>query len=428
MTRWKKAALGVAVAVLLAACGGGDRPRGELLGAPETVALWTKTELDSATAASGLQVLSGTARCDVRLLAINYVTRGPKGEDTNASGALLLPAGEACGTPAPLLAYARGTDVHKPRTLASLQDGETFLLAAMYAAQGYAVVATDYLGFAKSDFPYHPYLHAESEASTVIDSIRAARLATVKAGAQLSGRVMLTGYSQGGHASAAAHREIEKNLSHEIQLVGGAHLAGPFNLSGASKLSEATAGYQFFVPFIVTAWQKVYGDVYRSVHDVFRMPFATYIENLLPNPTLTFATLVSSGRLPGALGETPNQARDALFQPAFVTDLRDSGTNGLYLAARKNDVLDWKPVAPTLLCSGKEDPVVPQALHQDVLKASWDAHGLDRVISVDVDPLIRATYGQVLAADPLGYYSSYHGAYAPPFCHASARDLFNQVR
>ena len=38
------------------------------------------------------------------------------------------------------------------------------MLAAMYAAQGYAVVATDYLGYAKSTFPYHPYLHADSEA------------------------------------------------------------------------------------------------------------------------------------------------------------------------------------------------------------------------------------------------------------------------
>ena len=40
----------------------------------------------------------------------------------------------------------------------------------MYAAQGYAVVATDYLGYAKSNYSFHPYLHADSEASSVIDS------------------------------------------------------------------------------------------------------------------------------------------------------------------------------------------------------------------------------------------------------------------
>ena len=72
----------------------------------------------------------------------------------------------------------------------------SFLLAAMYAAQGYAVVATDYLGFAKSAYTYHPYLHADSEASSVIDSIRAARNAATTVGATLW-QVMLTGYSQG---------------------------------------------------------------------------------------------------------------------------------------------------------------------------------------------------------------------------------------
>ncbi len=77
--------------------------------------------------------------------------------------------------PASLVAYAKGTDVQKPHTLADPTDSQTILLAAMFAAQGYAVVATDYLGFAKSAYTYHPYLHADSEASSVIDSIRAAR-------------------------------------------------------------------------------------------------------------------------------------------------------------------------------------------------------------------------------------------------------------
>ena len=63
--------------------------------------------------------------------------------------------------------------MQKTRTLANPTDSETGLLAAMYAGQGYAVVATDYLGFAKSGYSYHPYLHAASEATSVIDSIGA---------------------------------------------------------------------------------------------------------------------------------------------------------------------------------------------------------------------------------------------------------------
>ena len=118
---------------------------------------------------------------------------------------MLVPTGTGtgCTSPAGLIAYAKGTDVQKPRTLANPGDGETFLLAAMYAAQGYAVVATDYLGFADSAYTYHPYLHADSEASSVIESIRAARNAVPTVGASLNGKVMLTGYSQGGHSSMA---------------------------------------------------------------------------------------------------------------------------------------------------------------------------------------------------------------------------------
>ena len=165
-----------AAAVLLVACGGSDDPaRGELIDPPATLTTLTAAQIDAATASSGLQAISGKARCDVKVVALNYATAGVKADEmTNASGVMLVPAG-TCTSAAPLVAYAKGTDVQKPRTLANPQDSETFLLAAMYAAQGYAVVATDYLGFAKSGYGYHPYLHADSEATSVIDSVRAAR-------------------------------------------------------------------------------------------------------------------------------------------------------------------------------------------------------------------------------------------------------------
>src|ERR1035437_2654049 len=138
---------------------------------------------------------------------------------SNASGAVLVPSGAGCPGPFPLVAYAKGTDVQKPRTLANLQDSETFVLMAFYAAQGYAVVATDYLGYALSTYPYHPYLHADTAASMVIDSIRAARNAAPALGLALNGKVMLTGFSQGGHAAMATQRAIEQQNSGEFNLV-----------------------------------------------------------------------------------------------------------------------------------------------------------------------------------------------------------------
>ena len=135
--------------------------RGTLIDQPTVLTTLTAAQIDASTATSGLQALSGKAQCDVEVVALNYNTVGVKGEKTNESGVMLVPTG-ACTAAADLVAYAKGTDVQKPRTLANPADPETFVLAAMYASQGYAVVATDYLGYAKSAYTYHPYLHADS--------------------------------------------------------------------------------------------------------------------------------------------------------------------------------------------------------------------------------------------------------------------------
>ena len=440
MKTLKLALSAMGTAVVLAGCGGGDSSpspeqlRGTLIGSADTLTTLTTTQIDSLTGSSGLQRISGKALCSVKVVGLNYNTVGVKGEAANASGVMLVPTGTGvCANPTGLVAYAKGTDVQKPRTLANPADTETFLLAAVYAAQGYTVVATDYLGFAKSTYAYHPYLHADSEASSVIDSIRAARLAASSVGASLSGKVMLTGYSQGGHASMAAHRAIERDNAAEINVVAGAHLAGPYNLSGSFKLPNAIAGYQYFVPYLVTAWQKIYGNIYTSVSDAFKAPYDSYIETLLPNPTLDFTTLATTGKLPG--GVTPNAARDLVFKAAFISDSQTNPNNALFLAGKKNDLLGWNPKAKTLLCGGAGDPTVPPGIHQAVSKADFDSRGLTNVTSVDVDATIKAVYapGGVAPTDPTtaafaNYYGNYHGSYEPPFCHQQAKAAFDTVK
>lgn len=428
-----------AAAALLTACGGSDEPagpaRGQLLDPARVVAELTPDQIDAATAASGLQALTGKATCGVRILALNYATIGAKGESgANSSGALLVPTGplgSACATAAtPLLAYAHGTEVYKPSTMADPGNGETMLLAAFYAAQGYSVVASDYLGYAQSTYKYHPYLHTDSEASSVVDSIRAARNAAGAVGVKFSGEVMLSGYSQGGHSAMAALRAAERDNAAEFNVVAGAFLAGPYNMAGAMKVPNAVAGYQFFVPFILTSWQKVYGNMYDKPGDAFKEPYVNGIESLLPNPTLDYTTLVTSGKLPSG---TPDQARDALMQPAYLQMIQSNDNAGVNVAARKNTLFNWKPKAAVLLCGGAGDPTVPPAVHQIPMVANFAANGVT-VQSVDVDPQIQATFGPGGKAptDPSSaafatYYGAYHGTYEPPFCTAAARALFNQV-
>lgn len=423
-----------AAAALLVACGGSDDPeRGALIDPPAVVTTLTTAQIDASTANSGLQALTGKARCDVKVVALNYATPGARGgEASNASGVMLVPTGAACAQPAPLVAYSRGTDVLKTRTLANPQDTETFLLAAMFAAQGYAVVATDYLGYAKSTYGFHPYLHADSEATAVIDSVRAARNAAGAVSAALSGKVMFTGYSQGGHASMAAQRAAERDYGTEFNVAAGAHLAGPYNLSGSLRSPQPSAGAQLFAPFMLTSLQKVYGNVYADVKTVFKAPYSGYIETLMPHPTMGNSALLGSGLLPAG---TATAALDALFQPGYLDAVKTSDSQPFYVAAKKNDLLGWTPKAKVLLCGGAGDPTVPPAIHQTVMKADFDSRGVTNVVSVDVDPMVQATYGINGAAptDPTSaafatYYGNYHGGYEPPFCLAQAKGWFDTVK
>ena len=422
-----KYGLTILAGLTLAACGGSDDGRGTSLSSPVTVAMLTTAQLDATTASTGLQALTGKAKCNVTISQINYRTPGARANEmSNASAAVLVPSGAGCTGPFPLIAYAKGTDVQKPRTLANPQDGETFTLMAFYAAQGYAVVATDYLGYAQSTYPFHPYLHADSEASTVIDSIRATRQLAGALNLNLSGKVMLTGYSQGGHSSMAAHRAIERDNATEFNLVGAAHLAGPYNWSTSLSggINDQIAGGQFFVPFFVTAWQKVYGDTYSNVNNVFNAPYASYIEDLMPNPTLTYTTLITSGKLPG---DAPAVSIAKLFKTSYLSDVATNPKNGTILAAKKQDLLGWNPKAQTTLCGGSGDPTVFFSVHATVAYNDFKSRGLTNVSVVDVDPTIKQVYGSVLASNPATYYGSYHGTYEPPFCHQVAKALFDQV-
>src|SRR5258708_21357577 len=109
-----------------------------------------------------------------------------------------------------------------------MQNAETLFLAALFASQGYIVVAPNYAGYDTSTLAYHPYLIADQQSKDMIDALRAARtalplasLTTVKATAQL----FITGYSQGGYLAMPPHRAIQPA---GIKLTPPAPLSGPF--------------------------------------------------------------------------------------------------------------------------------------------------------------------------------------------------------
>lgn len=407
----------IAAAVLLAACGSDDPQvsRGELVSDQHLVTL-PRTAIDASTAASGAQALAGVARCGVNLRKIVHTTTAPDGTQSRASAALLTPVVDGtCSGPFPLVAYNRGTEVLKARTLANPTDPETGALAAFFAAQGYVVVATDYLGYADSTLNYHPYLHAESQASTTIDSIRAARQALSSLGIPMSSKLFLTGYSQGGHASMATHRAIEADASLGLTVTAAGPMSGPYDLtdsflSSLAALPSGTGGSPVFTTMALTSFQRVYGNVYASPADYYKAPYVTGIETLLPGAT-PFNDLFTTGRLPVLLND--------LITPALVTAMNTT-SSGVRQAADRNTLIGWRPAAPVLLCGGARDPVV---LFRNTIRSAQSIAQLGgsvEVVDVEQVPAFAAALPPANATPQ--QLANYHGGVVPPLCMTVVRN------
>ncbi len=410
--------------MMLTACAGVDpSPYGKLLSAPTVVGTETTTQLDDLTKTNNLVGLPGAAQCNVTVAQIFYVTSGVQpGELTNASAAVLIPSGANCPGPFPLIAFGRATVMEKMQANADLTNPSTEMLMTFFAAQGYAVVATDFLGYAESTYPYHPYTHAPTEASSILDSVRATREAALALGLKLNNKVMLSGYSQGGQASMATQRQVEQDATGEFHVVAAAHLAGPYNISGAlvAGAKNPINGVQSIVPFQIASYQKIYGNAYAATSDVFQPAYAGFIADFFP--TLLPASTVNA-MLPDG---TPAVAQAEMFQAAYIVDLGNNPNNAAVLDGAKQNTLDWSPIAPTTLCGGAGDPTVNFAINAQTAYSGFISRGLTNVSIHDVDAEIQAKYLNILG--PTNYNLEYHGMLEPPFCLQVAQQFFNQYR
>lgn len=471
----KLAAVSAACIGVLAGCGGGDSPDagssfdlsgapGSLIATPTALATLTPAAftaaLTQAGAASLLQV-TGAPKCDITFNYFQYGTVGGAGETTSASGGIMVPGGTdpACTGPRPVLLYAHGTSTDKNKNMASPQDSEAALVAAMYAAQGYIVVAPNYAGYESSPLPYHPYLNLEQQAQDVVDALTAARKGFAAINASANSKLFVSGYSQGGFVSMAAQRKLQLAGT---PVTAGAHLSGPYNLGrfgDAVYSGNVNLGATLFSPLLNTSFQRTYGNLYATPSEMYEATFATGIETLLPSTT-PLNTLLSTGKLPAtALFAADSQPKPAGFEIFFGTPnliktsyrnavLADAVANPtapqhpLRVAAYKNDLLaqNWTPAQPMLLCGGNGDPTVFFSANTSTAKAYFTGKGVpDQAVTVlDVDsaptgmndPFLLAKGGfaqaKAAAGDAAAVLQAYHGSLVPPFCNAAARGYFAQ--
>jgi len=489
----------VGLGCLLAACGGGTTPGGSPSGVapPAPLPALARGSLVGQAASVGVNVagvglatvpaqvlagyleygqagtlaIAGQPQCAVSVYRVRYNTVGGAGEATDATAAVFVPSGggPSCSSSRPVMLYAHGTSLQKSYDMTDIaNNAEARLVAGVFAAQGFIVVAPDYTGYGGSRLGYHPYLDRSAQAADMIDALRAARGAFAGIGARDSGKLFVTGYSQGGYVALATQRAMQE-AGAEFTLTAAAGMSGPYALArfGDELFGGAPRdGATVVVPMIINAGQHAGALLYGAPSDVYEAPYAAGIVDLVPG-TLGAGDLVAQGKLPAtALFAANSQPQLAGYGDYFgVGNLVRSDYRAGYLADLaahpcdgsaaaplacapqqalrrwlvRNDLRSYTPSAKTLLCAGHADPVVPY--FNTSATASYFGTQGGRVTQLDVDsaPGLIDSYASVktgfLAAKALlreaagneSVQSSYHAGLVAPFCMAATRLFFQDA-
>jgi hypothetical protein len=301
--------------------------------------------------------------------------------------------------------------------------------------------------------------------------------------------LFVSGYSQGGYVAMATHRALQAQGS---TLTASAPLSGPYALSAfgdAIFQGQVSMSADVNLTLLITSYQQAYSNLYSATTDVFEAKYATGIDTLLPS-TIPMGDLVAQGKLPAdvVFNSTPPAPEFASFTPAttpeeftelfakgFGTDnlitnayrlayLRDAQTapdggfptatdglppanptHPLRMALKTNDLRNWTPNAPVLLCGGGHDPTVFY-LNTQLMQSYWTSHvpaGAVTVVDMDSsgDPYsdlrngFQAAKDAVRTAAVLGGASdggdeavqdAYHAGLVPPFCLSATKRFFDE--
>ena len=358
----------LALAASLAACGGGGnddtvtdgggtppvRPAdpegaGQLQAA---TLLGTVAAADIAAALTSEESLAQDVvpRYAVTSYRLEYLTTDADGKAVRASGLVSVPQ-KAPGAKSPVLSYQHGTlfrDAEAPSNNAVASE-----VAVVLASLGYIVLAPDYVGFGASKGTPHPYLLAAPSAAATVDFLTAARTWRGQANVADNGQLFLTGYSEGGYVTMAAHRALQTSGSSHLQqlrmVVPG---AGPDNVQATmDSLVDLVRDEQPVIGALINPGFLRYlgGSVQREVRRLL-------LRALMPGDA------------------------DVVYDARFIDRFLDDDVPYI---AEFSSVHDWKPNLPVRLYHGQDDRTVPYASSASTLQAMQQRGAGDLVSLTD---------------------------------------------
>lgn len=319
-----------------------------------------------------------TPEYDVDAYYILYSTVDGKGDSTFASGLFLVPSTDTCNF-FPLISYQHGT-VLKKTDVPSRLNGES-LIGQIFCSLGNITLCPDYVGLGDSP-GLHPYCHGLSEATATVDLIRAAReFLNDSLGIFDNGQVFLTGYSQGGHATMAAHKYIEENnLLSEIQVVASAPCSGPYHLSGAQAemiFNNPDYPSPAYLVYILFAYNLVYENLFDNPDEILKPPYDVLVPPYLNGN-------YSHSQLNSILPDSMHMFLTDSFYQSVLDDMYDKLTP-FWQDLLENDNYDWLPSTPVRLyyCQADEQVSYMNSIHAD---SAMNASGAVNVQAINISP------------------------------------------
>ncbi|MEV6768850.1 alpha/beta fold hydrolase [Nocardia sp. NPDC051030] len=311
-----------------------------------------------------------------------YRTIAPDGSPTTASGLVVLPR-----TDSPRLrvvTYEHGTLVLKtdaPSVNSRTRPDQARTI--MFAATGYAALAPDYLGLGEGPGT-HPYTHAPSEVSASLDLLRAANTFAAQQHREFDPGILVTGFSQGGHAATAFAKALQGGDAPGFGLADLAPISGPYdiqNVETPAGLDGRVSGRIAVVYFAywITSMNRIY-HLYDNPADAFQQPYAAQVEQLFDGTHNEVAIAL-------ALPDTPQK----LLTPQFIQLAVNPSGVVLKSITDSDGTCAWTPRIPVHLFAATGDHNVPyanaehclQALHSDKATLT-DLGDIDHGASVQV--------------------------------------------
>jgi len=272
---------------------------------------------------------------------ILYTTTGATGEVRVASGVVVVPK-EGDGQ-WPIVDWNHGTTGFSESCAPSLQprglwSGALYILPTIIR-QGWAVVATDYIGLG-TEGP-HPYLIGPPSATASLDAVRAARELQ---DADLGTRTVIWGHSQGGAAALWAG-SMAREYAPELYVQGVAALAPASDPSALVQNISSVTGGSIFASYAFAAFSSIYDDV---SYDEYVRPGADTVLRQMSERCLSDPAIVVS--VAASLGMSGD--------PRLFSEPPASGPLGVHL---RENAAPLRQNAPVLLAHGGADSVIPVA-------------------------------------------------------------------